>query len=212
MEISPGEEIERLMFLEGIKARALADYARNPKDADVLATLGRTYVELAQYYQGQESAQMISDAVSKLEESVKINSNKPDTLWWLGNALTTQGFHTPEATKANVLFEKAAVRFRQAIEMDPGNDAYRKSLEVSLQGPELHQQIQQQMQAMAGISQQGGPPSEGAPSSKGGKKKKSNDLYYDVAGWVILTAAVFTWLSVISLKAGAAAAAAGPSQ
>ncbi|CAI5526693.1 unnamed protein product, partial [Closterium sp. Naga37s-1] len=176
----PREDFERVMFFEQTREQAMAEFKKNPHDADNLTKLGRTLVELAQFIQGQESNEMLDDAVSKFDEALKIAPSRPDTLWWLGNAHTTRGFQTPDATLANVSFEKASDCFRKALDADPSNDAYRKSLEISLKGPELHQEVQKQMALQQALGAAVHPSSMDAPKVQ---KKKSSDLWYDVAGW-----------------------------
>eukprot|EP00475_Leptophrys_vorax_P046069 TRINITY_DN9758_c0_g1_i1.p1 TRINITY_DN9758_c0_g1~~TRINITY_DN9758_c0_g1_i1.p1 ORF type:complete len:206 (-),score=29.05 TRINITY_DN9758_c0_g1_i1:502-1119(-) len=198
MEI-PREDFERIMFFEQTRAQAMAEFERNPHDAENLTKLGRTLVELAQFIQGQESNNMLDDAVSKFEESLKLAPGKADTLWWLGNAHTTRGFQTPDAMLANVSFDKASDSFRKALDVDPSNEAYRKSLEISLKGPELHQEVQKQMALQQAVAAAVHPSSMDAP--KVPKKKKSSDFGYDVAGWVILTVGVVAWLSLLSARA-----------
>ncbi|CAI5462926.1 unnamed protein product [Closterium sp. Yama58-4] len=187
------------------REQAMAEFKKNPHDADNLTKLGRTLVELAQFIQGQESNEMLDDAVSKFDEALKIAPSRPDTLWWLGNAHTTRGFQTPDATLANVSFEKASDCFRKALDADPSNDAYRKSLEISLKGPELHQEVQKQMALQQALGAAVHPSSMDAPKVQ--KKKKSSDLWYDVAGWVILSVGVVAWLSILSARAPPPAAA-----
>ncbi|CAI5951676.1 unnamed protein product [Closterium sp. NIES-65] len=261
------------------REQAMAEFKKNPHDADNLTKLGRTLVELAQFIQGQESNEMLDDAVSKFDqalkiapsrpdtlwwlgnahttrgfqtpdaqcstpllsffpfpdavskfdEALKIAPSRPDTLWWLGNAHTTRGFQTPDATLANVSFEKASDCFRKALDADPSNDAYRKSLEISLKGPELHQEVQKQMALQQALGAAVHPSSMDAPkvlkqmalqqalgaavhpssmdAPKVQKKKKSSDLWYDVAGWVILSVGVVAWLSILSARAPPPAAA-----
>ena len=80
-----------------------------------------------------------ADALEKLQEAVTLDANCHEALWWIGNAHTTQGFQVPDPQQAAVCFTKAAKVFKQAIERDPTNDSYRKSLEVSLKVIRSHQ-------------------------------------------------------------------------
>lgn len=189
MEI-PREEMERLLFFEQTRERLNAEYKKNPHDPESLTRLGQTLVELAQFSQGQDSFDLIADAISKLEEAVDIDPKGSDTFWWLGNAHTTQGFQTPDPLLANICFQKAASRFKEAIDLDPTNDSYRKSLEVSLKGPELHQEIQKQMALQQQLA------IHAAPAEPKVRKKKESEFFYDVAGWVILISGVVAFLSM----------------
>ncbi|XP_074556392.1 mitochondrial import receptor subunit TOM20-like isoform X3 [Curcuma longa] len=74
---------------------------------------------------------MVEDAISKLQEALVLNPSKHDTLWCMVNAHTSHGFYTPDQQAAVVCFEKAAQCFREAVQLDPGNELYLKSLELS---------------------------------------------------------------------------------
>ncbi|CAI7800927.1 unnamed protein product, partial [Closterium sp. NIES-54] len=72
-------------------------------------------------------------------------------------------------------------------------------------GPELHQEVQKQMALQQALGAAVHPSSMDAPKVQ--KKKKSSDLWYDVAGWVILSVGVVAWLSILSARAPPPAAA-----
>ena len=53
----------------------------------------------------------------KLDEAVTLDASRPDSYWWLGNAHTTRGFQTPDASEAGVSFDKAQECFRKAMDL-----------------------------------------------------------------------------------------------
>ncbi|CAM6047720.1 unnamed protein product [Sphagnum compactum] len=188
------EELERLMFFEQTREKAAAGYARNPKDADNLTRWGGALLELAHFRQGQDSIDMVQDAVKKLEEALQIKPHKHDALWCLGNAHTSQGFLVTDTDKANSYFKKAARCFQQALDEEPNNELYLKALEMTEKAPSLHQELQKQL-ASQQVILGGGTPSPSAATSKGGKKKKQkeSDFKYDVMGWIVLAVGVIAW-------------------
>ncbi|KAJ7532527.1 hypothetical protein O6H91_13G007700 [Diphasiastrum complanatum] len=196
MDGLPRDELERLVFFETAREKAASDYLKNPTDADNLTRWGGALLELAHFRQGQDSVDMIEEAVSKLQEALKINSRKHDTLWCLGNAHTAQGFLISESDKANACFKKATLCFQQAVEEEPLNDLYQKALEMSAKAPALYIELQKQLasqQVVLGGS--AGPVSGG--SSKSTKKKKNNtDLKYDILGWIVLAVGVVAWVGM----------------
>uniref|UniRef100_I1K1X3 Mitochondrial import receptor subunit TOM20 n=1 Tax=Glycine max TaxID=3847 RepID=I1K1X3_SOYBN len=124
-------EFDRLLFFEHARKAAEAEYEKNPLDADNLTRWGGALLELSQFQSFPESKKMTQEAVSKLEEALAVNPKKHDTLWCLGNAHTSQAFLIPDQDEAKVYFDKAAEYFQQAVDEDPSNELYRKSLEVA---------------------------------------------------------------------------------
>ncbi|KAL1828669.1 hypothetical protein DCAR_0207914 [Daucus carota subsp. sativus] len=182
MEPSPAE-LERLILYERTRLNAEAHYIKNPNDADNLTRWGGALVEISQFGTLNDSKRMLSDAVSKFEEALVINPSKHDTLWCLGNAFTNQGILTPDIRDAEIYFKKARDCFEKALTESPGNELYRKSLEATDKAPELHMQIQKQMNT-------GGP-----PNAKDSEKLNS-DLIYDICGWVILVVGIVSWVAM----------------
>ncbi|KAJ4729467.1 putative Mitochondrial import receptor subunit TOM20 [Melia azedarach] len=186
-------DFDRLLFFEHARKTAEATYAKNPLDADNLTRWGGALLELSQFQTVPDSKKMILDAISKLEEALLVSPNKHDTLWCLGNAHTSHAFLTPDQDEAKEYFNKASQYFQQAVDEDPSNELYQKSLEVAAKAPELHTEIhkhglgQQAMGATAG-------PSSTSPGAKTAKKKKSSDLKYDIFGWVILAVGIVAWV------------------
>lgn len=188
----PQNEFDRLLFFEHARKAAEVAYGQNPLDAENLTRWGGALLELSQFQSGAGCTAMIKDAISKLEEALVVDPKRHDSLWCLGNALTSQAFLTPDFDAADILFKKASQYFKQAVDQDPGNDLYARSLDLSAKAPELHAEIQrqglvQQVQASGGAS---------ASNAKAPKKKKSSDLKYDILGWVILAVGIVAWVGM----------------
>ncbi|KAM5582010.1 mitochondrial import receptor subunit TOM20-like [Rosa sericea] len=124
-------DFDRILFFEHARKTAEATHAKNPSDADNLTRWAGALLELSQFQNVQESKIMIQDAISKLEEVLVLKPKKHDALWCLGNAHTSHAFLTPDAEEAKEYFDTAAEYFKKAVAEEPGNDLYRKSLEVS---------------------------------------------------------------------------------
>ncbi|KAJ4960460.1 hypothetical protein NE237_020370 [Protea cynaroides] len=188
----PQNDFDRLLFFEHARKAAETNYARNPLDADNLTRWGGALLELSQFQSVTESKQMINDAISKLEEALVVDPKKHDTLWCLGNAHTSHAFLTPEHDDAKISFDKATQYFQQAVDEDPANELYLKSLEVTAKAPELHMEIHRH-----GLGQQAmGGGSSTSSNVKGPKKKKSSDLKYDIFGWIILAVGIVVWVGM----------------
>ncbi|OMO85371.1 F17L21.18 isoform 1 [Corchorus capsularis] len=194
MEMS--NELDRLLFFEQARKISEATYAANPLDADNLTRWAGALLELSQFQSVADSQKMIQDAISKLEEALAINPKKHDALWCLGNAQTSFAFLTNKEEDAKPYFEKAAQYFQQAVDEEPTNEVYLKSLEISSKAPELHQEI-----IKHGLNQQtigGAGPSTSTTSSTStktaAKNKKSSDLKYDIFGWIILAVGIVAWV------------------
>ncbi|KAL1547380.1 mitochondrial import receptor subunit tom20 [Salvia divinorum] len=185
-------DFDRLLFFEHARRTAEATYAKNPSDADNLTRWGGVLLELSQFQNGPESKEMVQDAIDKLEKALLIDPSKHDALWCLGNAYTSSAFLIPELEEARAYFDKATQYFEQAFELEPTNELYKKSLEVTSKAPELHVEIHKHglgQQAMAG-----GPASSSASTKQSTKTSKSSDLKYDIFGWVILAVGIVAWV------------------
>ena len=102
---------------------------------------------------------------------------------------------TADGGSAGTLFERASGCFQRALAEDPSSDVYKKALEMTKKAPALHAELQKQLQA----SQPGGGASGGAAAAGGGAARggggrsassTSSDMWWDVAGWVALSAIV----------------------
>lgn len=185
----PQNDFERLLFFEAARKTSENQYVADPQDTDNLTKWGGALLELSQFQQGADCVKMVKEAISKLEEALKLNPTRHDTLWCMGNAHTSHGFLTPEHDVAKIYFKKASQCFQQALEQDPSNELYRKSLELNEKAPELHLEVHRQM-----FTQSGGP-SLGS-NLKGSKKKKNSDLKYDILGWIVLAVGVVAWVGM----------------
>eukprot|EP01018_Ginkgo_biloba_P003345 Gb_05425 [translate_table: standard] len=188
----PQSDFDRLLFFEAARKTAETKYSKDPKDADNLTRWGGALLELSQFQQGPDCVKMVKDAVSKLEEALRVSPRKHDTLWCLGNAHTSHAFLTPEHDVAKVYFKKASQYFQQAVDEEPDNELYRKSLELTEKAPELHLEVHKQMFN----PQSGAVGSSTASNLKGSKKKKSSDLKYDIFGWIVLAIGVVAWVGM----------------
>lgn len=183
-------DFDRLLFFEHARRTAEASYAKNPLDVENLTRWGGALLELSVFQSVQESKSTIKDAISKLDEALLVDPKKHDALWCLGNANTSYAFLIPDQDEAKGYFDKATQYFQQALELDPGNTLYLKSLEVAAKAPDLHSEVHKQ-----GIAQQamGAGPSTSS-SAKGSKTKKNSDLKYDIFGWIILAVGIVAWV------------------
>ncbi|XP_031481528.1 mitochondrial import receptor subunit TOM20-like [Nymphaea colorata] len=191
MDTIPGNDFDRLLFFEAARKTAEVNYAKDPLDADNLTRWGGALLELSQFQQGQDCIKLIKEAITKLEQALEVNPRKHDTLWCLGNAHTSHAFLTPEHDVAMGYFKKASQCFQQAVEEDPDNEIYLKSLELTARAPELHQEVHKQVQY-----QQAATSASASSNLKGVKKKKNNDLKYDIFGWIILAVGIVAWVGM----------------
>lgn len=190
---SSQSDLDRLLMMEHARKTAELAYAQNPLDADNLTKWGGALLELAGFQSPAESVEYCEVAKTKLEEALQIDPERHETLWCLGNAYTSHGFYTKEHETAVGYFAKATQYFQQATTMEPTNELYQKSLDLSLKAPELHIEFHKQMEGQSAAVE--GPSASKVKASKK-KKKKDNDLTYDILGWVILAVGVFAWVGM----------------
>ncbi|MBA0749039.1 hypothetical protein Gogos_003004 [Gossypium gossypioides] len=129
MEVS--NKLDKLLFFEQARKISDANYTSDPNDADNLTRWAESLLELSQCQCPQDSLKMIQDAIVKLEQALSINPRKHETLWCLGNAQTSLAFLTKTEDEARPYFKQAAKYFLQAVDEDPTNEVYLKSLEIS---------------------------------------------------------------------------------
>ncbi|KAI9400939.1 hypothetical protein POPTR_001G054900v4 [Populus trichocarpa] len=191
MEFSQ-DDFDRLLMFEHARKTAEATYARDPLDATNLTKWGEALLELSQFQTVAEAKKMINDAISKLEEALMLNPTS-NAMWSIGNANTSYAFLTPDLDEAKSYFDKAANYFQQAVDEDPNNELYRKSLEVCAKAPELHTEIHKHSSSQQIM---GGGGSTASSNAKGSKKKTNSDLKYDIFGWIILAVGIVAWVGM----------------
>jgi tetratricopeptide (TPR) repeat protein len=189
MEQLSREDLERLMFFEQAREQAENDFRANNRDAQALTRWGGALLELAHFRQGDDSYGMIETAVEKFKQGIAIDSNRHDTKWCLGNAYTSQGFLTSDSDKAQEFFTLATGCFGEALQQDPGNEVYRKALDMTKKAPELHAELQRQLAAQGETISLGS--GGGGGGSKTAAKSVVSDFWYDIAGWGLLVAIGF---------------------
>ncbi|KAK2636786.1 hypothetical protein Ddye_031578 [Dipteronia dyeriana] len=190
MEFSQAD-FDRLLMSEHNRIDAEANYAKDPLDAENLTKWGEALLELSQCQSASDSKKMINDAITKLEEALVINPVKHETLWCLGNAHTSCGFLTPDPTEAKINFDQASEFFQRAADVEPENEIYLRSLEISAKAPELHMEIHKH-----GMTQQAMGGGSSASSNAQSSKKKNSDLKYDICGWIILAVGIIAWVGM----------------
>ncbi|KAH7515494.1 hypothetical protein FEM48_Zijuj10G0032500 [Ziziphus jujuba var. spinosa] len=140
------------------------------------------------------------DAISKLEEALVINPSKHDALWCLGNANTSYAFLTPNLEEAKVYFEKASESFQKAVDEDPSNELYLKSLEVTAKGsdivlgPNIAKEFRLGQIDLHFVGLDNTPFDYFIKISS--KSKKNSDLKYDICGWIILAVGIVAWIGM----------------
>ncbi|TYI60276.1 hypothetical protein E1A91_D10G093300v1 [Gossypium mustelinum] len=192
MEVS--NKLDKLLFFEQAHKISEANYTSDPNDADNLTRWAESLLELSQCQCPQDSLKMIQDAIVKLEQALSINPRKHETLWCLGNAQTSLAFLTKTEDEARPYFKQAAKYFLQAVDEDPTNEVYLKSLEISSKAPELHREILKHGldQQIVGVGPSAATSSSSAKDAK--KGKKSYDLKYDRVGWIVLAIGIVVWV------------------
>lgn len=161
-----------------------------------LTRWGGALLELAHFRQGPEAVAYIDAAVGKFEAALAIDARKHDALWCLGNALTSQGFLHAEKGAAMAKFAAARACFERAVAEEPGNEVYRKALEMTARAPALHAELQRQF-ASQGAGEGPRREEEEGPSGSG------DDLFYTIGGWALLAALVAGWAVVLSRNTAA---------
>ncbi|KAI3968135.1 hypothetical protein MKW92_015851, partial [Papaver armeniacum] len=124
------DDIKNLLYLEKACQIAESKYNFDPNDADNLTRWGEVLLELSQFQSVDQSMAMMLDAKSKLEEALLLKPSKHDAVWCLGNVHMAHGLMTPDYNVARNYFVRAAGYYQQAVDEDPTNAQYAKSLET----------------------------------------------------------------------------------
>lgn len=155
-----------------------------------LVRWGGALLELAHYRQGDESSALIEDAIAKLKQALEKDGTRADAEWCLGNAYTSQGFLAPTRAEALGQFDRAAACFRSCVAKEPGNETYKKALDMCDKAPEYYDEIQQQLRAQAAQGGGGGGGGMGGGMGGGPGGSGRSEVAWDVAGWVVLAGIV----------------------
>ncbi|KAI3930845.1 hypothetical protein MKW92_006741 [Papaver armeniacum] len=176
-------DLDRLMFFDHARKTSEVAYEANPLDADNLTRWAGALLELSQFQSISESKMMIKARCPMV----------------FGKRLYFSRISDSELDVAKGYFDKAAVYFQEAVEEDPANELYQKSLEMnSKYAPELHMEIHKQG---FGQTLTGGGGSSTSSNMKGAKKKKNTDLYYDIGGWFVLVLGIAVWIGFAKSQA-----------
>ncbi|KAI3520677.1 hypothetical protein L1887_10127 [Cichorium endivia] len=187
-------DFDRLLLFEHARRTAEVTYAKNPLDTENLTRWGGALLELSSFQSVEESKTMIKDAISKLDEALSIDPKKHDALWCMGNAQTSYAFLTLDKDAAKSYFDSAYTYFQKAIDEDPSNELYQKSIEVAAKAPELHEQLHKQNFSQQVMASGAGAGSSTSSNARDLKSQKSSDLKYDICGWVILAVSIVAWV------------------
>ncbi|CAF2253321.1 unnamed protein product [Brassica rapa] len=190
-------DVEKVFLFDHLRKGCEAQYAKDPLDSDNLLKWAGSLIELAQFQTVPDAKVMLNDAIFKLEEVLTLSPGKHQALWCLGNAYTTQAFLFPDADVAKGHFDKAVDYLQRAENEDPGNEIYRKALDVAIRGPEILMELNQNgmmQQALGGGG--GGGPRAFASGGENIKTKKNNDFTYNVCGWIILACGIVAWVGM----------------
>lgn len=195
------EERERLLYYKDAIARAEVEYRKNNENAEALTQWGVGLFEIAHFHQGAEALDLIHEAVQKLEMALAINPRKHDTLWFLGNALTSQGFLYPDTDKAMAFFKKAEECYKRAVDEEPNNEIYARSLQLTKKAPELHKDVQRQLAAQAAAQKSANESAKVAAAQRAGRRagegqNADSDFFFDLGGWIILGALATGWVAL----------------
>eukprot|EP00798_Chlamydomonas_sp_ICE-L_P018274 gene18274-24727_t len=176
------EESSKAEFFEAARNQAQRDFEADETNAQPLVRWGGALLELAHYKQGQESIDMIMQAIEKLQQALRLDPERPDGEWCLGNAFTSLGFLCPDKKKALEQFQLAAESFKRCLTKEPTNDTYKKALEMCDKAPEYYDEIQAHLKAQS--------LSGGDPGKAGGASATGESVWWDVGGWVLLGAVI----------------------
>ncbi|XP_009109811.1 mitochondrial import receptor subunit TOM20-2 isoform X1 [Brassica rapa] len=194
-------DVEKVFLFDHLRKGCEAQYAKDPLDSDNLLKWAGSLIELAQFQTVTDAKVMLNDAIFKLEEVLTLSPGKHQALWCLGNAYTTQAFLFPDADVAKGHFDKAVDYLQRAENEDPGNEIYRKALDVAIRGPEILMELNQNEMMQQALGGGGGGPSASSNATlfQGGeniKTKKNNDFTYNVCGWIILACGIVAWVGM----------------
>ncbi|KXZ51334.1 hypothetical protein GPECTOR_13g821 [Gonium pectorale] len=167
-----------------------------------LVRWGSAMLELAHYRHGEESVDMIKEAITKLKKAIDMDADRTDAFWCLGNAYTSLGFLCPSKPRALENFTEAAKAFKHCHDKEPTNETFKKALEMCDKAPEYYDGIQSHIANAPGGAD--------GPGGRGGAKGATSSVpewVWDVGGWVLLAGAVTTALLIAKASSTAVKAA-----
>ncbi|GFR43811.1 hypothetical protein Agub_g4936 [Astrephomene gubernaculifera] len=196
-----GDDADREQFFEAARKQAKEDFESDNSNVQALVRWGGAMLELAHYKQGEESVDMIKEAIVKLQQAVSLDAERADAYWCLGNAYTSLGFLCPEKSRALQNFNEASKAFKHCYDKEPNNETYKKALEMCEKAPDYYDEIQSHISQQTAVMEATGGRRGGAAGAAAAGSSSVPEWVWDLGGWVLLGVAVTG--ALILAKSGA---------